>query len=181
LKRLLRFLKDLFSDGHKLLGVLAPVLSLAFTVAKALNLTVGLQDISYAWALLPLLLWVIAAYVRRWLISCEWEEKSSGDAVRQDRLAALSRVRQHGVQIRNASPASQKELDDWHDQSDAWIKDAYEAAGLVSPTLRARLVTLDEMRPAPDRVPVISPSQIRQAEVMSEVLRRIGEYLEKHQ
>jgi hypothetical protein len=181
LKRLLRFLRDLFRDGHKLLGVLAPVLSVAFTFAKALNLTAGLRDISYAWALLPLLLWVFAAYIRRWLISCEWEEKNSGEVARQDRLAALSGVRQRGVQIRNASPASPKELDDWHDDSAAWIVEAYETAGLVSPTLRARLETLDEMRPAPDRVPVISPSQVRQAEVMSEVLRRIGEYLEKNQ
>jgi hypothetical protein len=177
----LRIAEDLFRDGYKLLGVIAPILSVGFTTAKALNLSVGLQQISYAWALMPLLLWVLVAYVRRCLYSYNLEVDIDNAAGREERLAALSKIRQRGVQLRNASPGSSRELGDWHIETEQWIKEAYEVAGLASQTLRARLETLDEMGPAPDRVPEISPEQVRQTEIMSEILRRIGAYLEKNQ
>ena len=65
----LAFLKDMFIDGYKLIGASAPVLSIDFTIAKALDLHIGLENISYAWGLLPLSLWVLIACWRRWLVS----------------------------------------------------------------------------------------------------------------
>ena len=88
MRNLLQFLKDLFIDGHKLLGALGPALSIGFTAAKAFNLPVGLQRISYAWALMPLLLWVLAAYWRRWSRSYMLEEQISDEARQQaDRIS----------------------------------------------------------------------------------------------
>ncbi len=66
-RAVLRIPADLFKDGYKLLGVFAPILSISFTVAKAAGLQLGLQHVSYAWALGPILLWVLVAYVRRCL------------------------------------------------------------------------------------------------------------------
>ncbi len=177
----LRIPADLFKDGYKLLGIFAPILSISFTVAKAAGLQLGLQHVSYAWALGPILLWVLVAYVRRCLFSYKLEDATRDEATRQERLAALSSIRQRGVQIRNGEPGSQAELDAWEIEGDNWITEAYAVAGSVSATLRARLETLDEMGPVPDRVPEISPSQVHRTEVMSEMLRRIGAYLEKHQ
>ena len=57
---------DLYKDGYKLLGAIAPLLSVGFTLAKAFDLSVNLRGVSYAWALLPIALWVTVAYVRRW-------------------------------------------------------------------------------------------------------------------
>src|SRR6266851_1097792 len=150
-RAVLRIPADLFKDGYKLLGVFAPIL-----------------------------LCVLVAYVRRCLFSYKLENATRDEATRQERLAALSSIRQRGVQIRNGEPG-EAELGAWEIESDNWIKEAYAVTGSVSPTLRARLETLDEMGPVPDRVPEISPSQVHRTEVMSEMLRRIGAYLEKHQ
>lgn len=64
-----RLILDLIKDGYSVLGVTAPLLSIGVTMSKALDLplTAGLRHISYAWAFLPLLLWVTIAYARRWL------------------------------------------------------------------------------------------------------------------
>jgi hypothetical protein len=65
-----RFLSALFGDGFKAVSIIAPVLSITFTVCKALGVSViGLQDISYAWAFAPITLWLLVAYVRRWNMS----------------------------------------------------------------------------------------------------------------
>ena len=66
-KKLLPFAKDLVGDGYVLVGIFAPLLSIAFTIAKAFDMPElsHLREISYAWALAPLLLWVFIAYVRR--------------------------------------------------------------------------------------------------------------------
>lgn len=58
---------DLYRDGYSLVGAIAPLVSIGFTLAKAYNLNVSLQGVSYAWALLPLVVWLAVAYIRRWL------------------------------------------------------------------------------------------------------------------
>jgi len=65
-KRLLAFAADFWRDGNAVLGIVAAPLSVAFTLAKAFDLPAlsHLRDISYAWALAPLLIWVLVAYVR---------------------------------------------------------------------------------------------------------------------
>jgi len=136
-RAVLRIPADLFKDGYKLLGVFAPILSISFTVAKAAGLQLGLQHVSYAWALGPILLWVLVAYVRRCLFSYKLEDATRDEATRQERLAALSSIRQRGVQIRNGEPGSQAELDAWEIEGDNWITEAYAVAGSVSASLRA--------------------------------------------
>lgn len=59
--------KDLFVDGFQKIGLIAPLASLLFTICKLLDVKLSwLQSIDYAWGLLPLLIWVTIAYVRRW-------------------------------------------------------------------------------------------------------------------
>jgi hypothetical protein len=65
--KIFSFGRDLVRDGYTLVSIIAPLLSIAFTLAKALDMSAlrHIPDISYAWALAPLLLWVFVAYVRR--------------------------------------------------------------------------------------------------------------------
>jgi hypothetical protein len=65
MKALLRIARELFFDGYSAVGLAAPLLSITFTLAKAFDVSINLRDVSYAWALLPLLIWVLVAYVRR--------------------------------------------------------------------------------------------------------------------
>lgn len=61
-----QFVRDLFSDGYQIVGAIAPLLSILFTVAKLFEWPdQAIKDVSYAWALLPLLGWVLVAYFRR--------------------------------------------------------------------------------------------------------------------
>ena len=61
-----RFVRDLCIDSHAAVSFMAPVSSLGFTLVKWAEVPiVGLKDISYAWALLPLLIWFIVGYARR--------------------------------------------------------------------------------------------------------------------
>lgn len=65
--RIGNFIAALFGDGFKALGVFSWLLSGAFTIGKWLGVLSKLQDVSYAWALLPITVWLFVAYVRRWL------------------------------------------------------------------------------------------------------------------
>ena len=111
LSRILRILRDLFADGYSIVGAIAPVLSTGFTIAKALDLTIHLRDISYAWALLPILLWVIVAYVRRHSQFVALEKQLDDKQAKADGLARLSQLRERGVALRNKSVTSQPEMD----------------------------------------------------------------------
>jgi hypothetical protein len=66
-KKLWSFVADFWRDGYALVGLIAAPLSIAFTVAKALDVEAltHLREVSYAWAIAPLLIWVFVAYVRR--------------------------------------------------------------------------------------------------------------------
>ena len=60
------YVLDVVGDGYKVVGLAAPLLSLAFTFSKAWGVEViSLQEISYAWALLPIVVWLLIAYTRR--------------------------------------------------------------------------------------------------------------------
>lgn len=64
--RIRETLFDLYRDGYSLIGAIAPILSIGFTTAKALDVNVNLRDVSYAWAFAPLTVWLFVAYWRRW-------------------------------------------------------------------------------------------------------------------
>ena len=65
----LRIICDFINDGTKAVSVLAGVLSIFYTAGKAWEWPVieAWKEYSYAWALAPLLVLAIIAYVRRWL------------------------------------------------------------------------------------------------------------------
>ncbi|MDE0943133.1 MAG: hypothetical protein OSB58_11975, partial [Alphaproteobacteria bacterium] len=67
MERFLQFDKDLIANGYKLIGWSAPLISILFTVAKLNGWLewIGFQDLSYAWAFLPLTFWFFIAYLRR--------------------------------------------------------------------------------------------------------------------
>jgi len=65
-KKLWAFAVDFWRDGSALLGFIAAPLSITFTLAKAFDVEAlgHLREISYAWALAPITLWIFVAYVR---------------------------------------------------------------------------------------------------------------------
>jgi hypothetical protein len=89
--RFFRLIRDLFLDGHKAIGLLAPLLSICFTVLKALDVPIAteLRQISYAWAFLPLLLWLFIAYVRRWAAHTEMLRTADDEAAFAIKLEAV--------------------------------------------------------------------------------------------
>lgn len=73
---MLKFIRNFFNDGYKKVGLLAPGLSISYTLLKAFEVDLkGLKELSYAWALLPLLVWVLMAYISRFRSYNELEIK----------------------------------------------------------------------------------------------------------
>lgn len=71
------FIKNLFADGFKIVGLVGPALSAIFWIAKlGFGAQVMLQDWSYAWGLLPITIWLAVAYFRRWHSFQELERES---------------------------------------------------------------------------------------------------------
>jgi hypothetical protein len=181
LSRILRILRDLFADGYSVVGALAPILSISFTAAKAFDVTVHLRDISYAWALLPILLWVIVAYVRRHSQFVGLEKQQDDKRARANGLARLGQLRERGVALRNKSVSSQQEMDQWNIDQQQWINDIQDAAAAISPPLRDRLQTLDTVSPGPKLSQGFSGEHTHFRNIMSEMIKRVGDYLEKNQ
>ena len=68
---LARSVCNFFSDGTKAFSFFAPAVSILYTAGKAWEWPVmeAWKDLSYAWALAPLLALAMVAYVRRWKYS----------------------------------------------------------------------------------------------------------------
>jgi hypothetical protein len=181
LSRILKILRDLFTDGYSVVGALAPILSIGFTAAKAFDVTVHLRDISYTWALLPILLWVIVAYVRRHSRFVALEQQQDDKRAKANGLARLGQLRERGVALRNKSVTSQQEMDQWNSDQQQWINEVDKVAGEISPPLRDRLRTLDTVSPGPLLAPGFSGAHTHFRTIMSEIIKRIGDYLESNQ
>lgn len=181
LSRIFRILRDLFVDGYSVVGAVAPILSISFTAAKAFDLTIHLRDISYVWGLIPILLWVVVAYVRRDLRFIELEQQHDNKRARADGLGRLGQLRQRGVALRNKSVSSQQELDQWNTDQQQWLAEVTQVAGEISPPLRDRLQTLDTVSPGPLLSGGFSPAHNHFRNIMSEITKRIGDYLERNQ
>ena len=181
LSRIFRILRDLFVDGYSVVGAIAPILSIGFTAAKAFDATIHLRNVSYAWGLLPILLWVIVAYVRRDLRFIELEEQHDNKKARAECLARLGQLRERGVALRNKSVNSQQEMDQWNSDQQQWIDEVDKVAGEISPPLRDRLRTLDTVSPGPLLAPGFSGAHTHFRTIMSEIIKRIGDYLESNQ
>jgi hypothetical protein len=182
LSRILRIVRDLFVDGHSVVGALAPLLSIGFTLTKALDLAINLREVSYAWGLLPILLWVIVAYVRRNLQFIYLEQQQTNLDARAKGLAKLGELRARGVALRNKSVTSQREMEEWYKDEAEWLEEVYKAAGEVSPPLRDRIRTLDTVSQGPrGDTPGFTPEHTHFRNIISEVIKRISDYLEKNQ
>jgi hypothetical protein len=58
--------RGLYDDGLKALSIFSTLLSIAFTIAKIFDAVPILRHVDYGWAFLPLTIWVLVAYIRRW-------------------------------------------------------------------------------------------------------------------
>src|ERR1700730_18604648 len=101
LSRIWKILRDLFVDGYSIVGAIAPLLSIGFTVSKAFDAIPNLREISYAWGLLPILLWVLVAYARRDLRYIDLEKGTINLNARAESLAKLGKLREDGVALTN--------------------------------------------------------------------------------
>jgi hypothetical protein len=61
-----RLVWGLYDDGLKALSIFSTLLSIAFTIAKIFDAVAILCHVDYGWAFLPLTIWLLVAYVRRW-------------------------------------------------------------------------------------------------------------------
>lgn len=76
------FIRDFIQDGQKVLGGFSALLSIGGALAKASGLAMDvLKDVSYAWALLPLVVWLIVAYIGRWRAYYEHVEGARPEAL----------------------------------------------------------------------------------------------------
>ncbi len=79
--RFIRFISDLYSDGYKLIGLVAPLLSIFVSVYKLAGPEVDwLKDVPWAWVPIPIILWLLLAYWRRWREYNEHVEAPRHDA-----------------------------------------------------------------------------------------------------
>jgi hypothetical protein len=63
---LFEFIRDLCVDGYGAVAYSAPILSIAFTMAKFFEVSLyEIKNISYAWGLLPICIWFFVGYARR--------------------------------------------------------------------------------------------------------------------
>jgi hypothetical protein len=182
LSRIWKILRDLFVDGYLVVAVAAPLLSIGFTVLKASDTFPNLRDISYAWALLPILIWVLVAYVRRDLRYITLEQQTVNLRTRIDGLAKLATLRERGVTLRNKPVSTHPEMGQWLNDKEQWLDEIYRAAGEVSPLLQARIKTLDTVGPGPKLATQgFTQEHTDSRRIISEILKRIEEFLEKNQ
>lgn len=117
---LVKAVRKFFTDGTKVLSLLAPTLSILYTAGLAWQwpLMGAWKDLSYAWAFVPLLILAIVAYIRRWKYSLSLEGERDLQAVR-DKLAEF---REEAVNnLLTIKPNTEDELKDWSDKYTAWV------------------------------------------------------------
>lgn len=87
-------------------------------------------------------------------------------------------LRASGVEIRNRAPELGK-FREWVAEYQAWRTSVLDVAKIVSETLYRRLETLNQVRPLPFGLSIISKEHHQHAANLSEKLLRIEEFLEK--
>lgn len=98
-----------------------------------------------------------------------------------DKWAALRSLRREGVKIRNQRLITILDLPKWTARYEKWRLDIIEAVGHLSPNLRSRIEVLNEMYGIPANAVPMSKEHKRQLGIMSEILRRVEKYIEKHE
>lgn len=123
------------------------MLAIVFTAAKAFDTIPNLSNISYAWGLLPILVWVAVAYVRRCRRYNDLEQQTIGFRNRAEGLARLAALRERGVALRNKAVNTQPEMEQWLKANAQWLNEVYGVVGAVSVSLAARIRTLGTVGP----------------------------------
>jgi hypothetical protein len=72
-------------------------------------------------------------------------------------------------------------MEQWFIDEKQWLDEVYKVAGEISPPLRDRIETLDTLSPGPKLTPGFSGAHTHFRNIISEVTKRIGEFLEKNQ
>jgi hypothetical protein len=125
------FISDLVSDGYKIVGIAAPLLSILYTGLKFWEIDLGLlKEVSYAWALLPLTVWLLIAYSRRRSAHISLLMEATGVPL------ALARLRHKGVQIRNKAKwnfNSAEEFNNWKSSVEKWMEEVISALETHAP------------------------------------------------
>ena len=90
----------------------------------------------------------------------------------------------HGDAEQSASITSEAvstgQLEEWARRYEEWRTDTIEYARELSPNLAARLEVLNEIYGIPRDIVPVSPEHGLRLGIMSEILRRIEAYMEKH-
>lgn len=114
-RNLWSFIVDLVRDGFAIIGFIAAPLSLAFTLAKAFDVQeLGhLREISYAWALAPLTIWFLVAYVRRWF--------RTSKTLKQKALQAFYVSAGPIITRKLPKEMPESEFDKYVEEADSWV------------------------------------------------------------
>ena len=124
--RILIFGRNLFTDGYKLVGWSASILTILFPLAKWLgwSVIIDLQELSYAWAFAPITIWFFIAYWRRWVKYQNLQEERDRLQEIKDyetALDELSKKFDHGNnKILNAAIQSDVEFGKWKAEWEIW-------------------------------------------------------------
>lgn len=114
-----RIIQNFFFDGTKAFSVLAPTLSILYTAGKVWEwpVTDAWKELSYAWALAPILLLAFVAYYRRWRYSRSLE----GNRDMQAAVDALSDFLDQGNNdLFNKMVTNDSEHMKWASEWGAW-------------------------------------------------------------
>jgi hypothetical protein len=99
-------------------------------------------------------------------------------AERRDAINRLWQLRKEGVEHRNEG-ITMSGLMSWLERYEEWRAEVLVQAGIVSEGLQAWLTTLDQVKPPPTlSSPSIDDQHQHKREIMSEILRRLQNFLE---
>lgn len=101
------------------------------------------------------------------------------EAARQNSINILWRLRSEGITLRNKSISSLEELEEWKKYFSQWRDEVLEESGKVNVNLKCYLERLDVTGQNPSNLNIFNPDHELQARIMSEILKRLQEYLKK--
>lgn len=145
---------------------------------------------NYGW---KIFIWALAAVIIvRLILAPYWifdEDRKQISALKkliddkeeekQRKIEALWALRKDGVKLRNAQ-IIESEVDSWKQKFDQWRDSILTEARGLSISLVNSLETLNEVRPTPARsVPYASRVHARYVPILSELIRRLEEFLNK--
>lgn len=129
MRQIITVIRELFSDGYKVVSIAAPILSILFVALKAVEwpVTERLASVSYAWAFAPITVWFLVSYVRRWRKFRSFEEERNELRVLknyEDKLDELSQKFDFGNnEILNANISNRMEQAAWKGKWGDWRND----------------------------------------------------------